>query len=356
VSQPEPGARGRRAELLLLLGSLLFVLAAAGLAELAVRAFTRVDLLGNSKELFVAGAFGTSHGNAPDTRASSFGMEVYTDGFGFRVPEGGVPGDATKPEAILVLGDSVAFGPAVDEPETLAGLLRARFPERRIYNSSSIGYTTKDYWNVVHAFVPAHPEVKAAVLVFCLNDVTGSNAQNIERQLEQPPAPAERSLTETLRSFHLLSDANDFLRARSKLYLFLRHRLLQTQLRDWNLMLAFYADSQDAALDDTAWDVARIDAFLKDRGIPLLVVLSPFEYQLREPQDPAVDVPQRKLAERLTRAGVRFVDARPRFDPHRAAADYFLGYDPMHFSALGHRVMAELIAESLNGSAGAVAF
>jgi hypothetical protein len=349
VSPPEPRARGLRPELLLLLGSLLFVLLAAGAAELAVRAFSRVDLLGNSKELFVAGAFGPSHGNAPNVRASSFGMDVFTDEYGFRVPEGGVPGDAAKPEAILLLGDSVGFGPAVEEPETIAGLLRARRPDARIYNASSIGYTTKDYWNVVQAFVPAHPEVKRAVMVFCLNDISGSSAQNIERHLEaEPPAaPPSRSLTETLRSFRLLSDANDFLRARSKLYLFLRHRMLQTQLRDWRLLLALYADGQEAAIDDAANDVAKIAAFLRERGIPLQVVLSPFEYQLRAPQDPEADVPQRKLAESFTRAGVGFVDPRGRFEPEHASTDYFLAYDPMHFSALGHRVMADAIDDAL---------
>jgi hypothetical protein len=71
------------------------------------------------------------------------------------VPKGGVPGDADKPGAILLLGDSVGFGPAVEEPETYAGLLRARFPAQRIYNSAVIGYTTTDYRNVVDAFVPS---------------------------------------------------------------------------------------------------------------------------------------------------------------------------------------------------------
>ena len=79
----------------------------------------------------------------------------------------------------------------------------------------------------------------------------------------------------------------------------------------------------------------------------LLVVLSPFEYQLREPQDPETQIPQARLAELLAREGVAFVDARPYFDPAHASTDYFLGYDPMHFSALGHEAMARAIAEAL---------
>jgi lysophospholipase L1-like esterase len=340
----------RGAELLLLLGSLVFVLLVVGAAELAVRAFSAVDLLGNSKNLFVADAFGTSHGNAPDVEGSSFGLDVYTDEHGFRVPKGGLPGDAGKSEAILILGDSVGFGPAVEEPQTFAGLLRARFPQRRIYNASSIGYATHDYKNVVDAFLPQHGEVKAIVLVYCLNDVSMVSAQNIDRYLkteQEKEKPPERNLTETLRSFTLLSDLNDYLRSRSKLYLFVRHRLLGTQMRDWKVVRQLYTPEHAGDVAKSAQDLAAIAASARERGIPFVLVIAPFEYQLREPQDPDTQVPQQMLGERLAAEGVAYIDARPFFDPGVASVDYFLGYDPMHFSAAGHRVIADVVAEAL---------
>lgn len=337
-----------RAELFLLGGSIVFVIALAIAGEVAVRAFSAVDLLGNSKELFVAGAYGTSHGNAPNAEAMSFGKPVYTDAHGFRVPPGGVPDDERKSKAILILGDSVGFGPAVEEEETFAGLLRAGFPHERIYNSSVIGYATPDYRHVVDAFVPEHPEVTAVVLVYCLNDVSASSAQNIDRHLgKQAPAEPERNLTETLRSFTLLSDANDYLRSRSKLYLFVRHRLLRTQTRDWNLVRAFYAPDRAADVAHSADDIAAIADALRARGIPLVVVLAPFEYQLREPDDPEAQRPQQMLSARLAERGVQAIDPRARFDRSRASTAYFLAYDPMHFSALGHRVIADVIAQAL---------
>jgi len=196
--------------------------------------------------------------------------------------------------------------------------------------------------------VPEHPEVTAVVLVYCLNDVSASSARNIDRHLgkEAPPEP-EKNLTETLRSFTLLSDANDYLRSRSKLYLFVRHRLLRTQTRDWNLVRTFYAPDRAADVDLSAQDVAAIADALRARGIPFVVVLAPFEYQLREPDDPEVQRPQEMLSARLAERGVRAIDPRARFDRSRASTDYFLAYDPMHFSALGHRVIADVIAEAL---------
>ena len=80
----------------------------------------------------------------------------------------------------------------------------------------------------------------------------------------------------------------------------------------------------------------------------MVVVLSPFEYQLRNPEDPETQVPQRRIGDLLTRAAVDYIDPRPRFDEAgRRSTDYFLAYDPMHFSALGHRVIASVIAEAL---------
>jgi lysophospholipase L1-like esterase len=344
---PPGGPRRRGGELLLVAGSLLFLLAIAGIGELAVRAFSTVDLLGNSHDLFAAHAYGSSNGNAPNVEASSFGKMVYTDEYGFRVPKGGVPGDAGKHEAILILGDSVAFGPAVEEPDTFAGLLRARFPEQRVYNSAVIGYSTPDYRNVVQEFVPRHPEVTAVVLVYCLNDVTEATSEHIDRYLKEQESAPPKNLTEKLRSIRFLSDANDYLRSRSKLYLFVRHRLLRTQTRDWGLVLSLYAPEHAADVAQSARDIAGISAFLQARGIPLVVVIAPFEYQLRRPDHPETQVPQRAVLELLAKQGIDAIDARSSFDSGVPSTDYFLGYDPMHFSARGHRVMADLLTQAL---------
>jgi len=339
-------SRRYRGEWLLLLGSLLVLAVLAGLAELAVRAFSSVDLLGNSRNLFVAKAWGDSNGTAPNVEAIAFDQVVYTDEHGFRVPKGGVPEDAAKREAILILGDSVGFGAGIDEPETFAGLLRARFPERRVYNSSVIGYSTPDYRNVVQGFVPSHPEVTAVVLLYCLNDVTAATSEHIDRYLKQQASPP-KSLTETLRSVQLLSDANDYLRSRSKLYLFIRHQLLRTQMRDWKLVLQLYSPEHAGEAAQSVRDIADISAALQARGIPLIVVLSPFEYQLRRPDDPETQVPQRIVLDLLAKAGIDAIDPRPSFDASVPSADYFLGYDAMHLSARGHRVIADVVTEAL---------
>ena len=334
-------------EVLLVLGTLLLLLVASLIAEVCVRMFSDTNFLGNSENLFVAEAFGPSKGNAPNVEAISFGVVVYTDEHGFRVPEGGLPDDANKSEAIIVLSDSVGFGPAVEESDTFAGILRLRFPAQRIYNASVIGYTTRDYRNFIDAFVPLHDELTDVVLVFCLNDVTPQSAARIDRHLEaEKETTPEADLTESLRAVALFSAANDFLRSRSKFYLQFKHRLLGTQGRGWELVSPSYAPGREADLAASLEDVGAIAAALKERGIAFVVVLSPYWYQLENPEDPATQVPQRKLGEQLAAMGVKTVDARPYFDEPPMTA-YFLAFDPVHFSKEGHRVMASAIARAL---------
>ena len=57
---------------------------------------------------------------------------------------------------ILILGDSVSFGPGVEWDRTFAGLMEQENPAWRVYNSSVIAYTTDDYYNVAKSFIPLH--------------------------------------------------------------------------------------------------------------------------------------------------------------------------------------------------------
>src|SRR5262245_25800667 len=102
------------------------LIAALALGELLARACSDPPLPGIGPELFVSDRFGSSRGNASGQETTVFGERVVLDADGFRVPEPGYRSNAAR--ALLVVGDSVAFGPGVPEPETVAGRLRREFP------------------------------------------------------------------------------------------------------------------------------------------------------------------------------------------------------------------------------------
>src|SRR5262245_3500551 len=150
---PTPPAPGRRRTLrarLLVAGGALVLAALVGLAaEVDVRRTPDLPLLGNSATLFVPARFGTSTGNARDAEEVSFGQVVYLDRDGFRVPRRGYTSPATR--ALLLVGDSVTFGPGVPEPETFAGRLRAQLGSWNVLNAAVIGHALPDYLNVVRS-------------------------------------------------------------------------------------------------------------------------------------------------------------------------------------------------------------
>jgi lysophospholipase L1-like esterase len=306
-------------------------------AEFAFRMFSDIRPQGNSRSLFIDHSFGDSSGNAKNVTAVSFGITVHTDSMGFRESEEAVEPSGGR-TALLVLGDSIAFGVGVQEPATFVGLLRKQFPNTIIYNSAVIGYGLADYRNVVNAFVPQHPEIKYAYLAFCLNDVTDESATEISESLRQPWLREKP----TLRS--LLFGVNNFLRSRSRLYLMLRAWLTDPQQRYFDADNLNYRMPEDK-FQKAMQPLADISQTLSRRGISLTVVVFPYEAQLRS-NDPALALPQRRLSNYMRERGIRFIDLMPDL---RAlpATKLFLVYDPMHLSGTGHRVVANVLCRDL---------
>lgn len=344
------------ANALMILGSIVFCLTILLLGELFARYFGDITFLGNSKNLFIARAYGLSHGNAKNVEAVSFGSRVFTDGHGFRVPERRprISPTATQ-KAVLILGDSVAFGPGLDEEQTFSGMLRARFPELEVYNSSVIGYSLPDYRNVVDAMLPATPAIDHVFLLFCLNDISRMSAQEIERFTGQSEALREtapksgeaRSWVDILKGYETISALNGFLRAHSKLYLWLKGVLTDPQARYWEADYRLYQEPNHAQFLKSMEVLSDIAARLQNAGAAFTVIIVPYEYQLRKP-DTAIFLPQRKLRDFLVRHSIDSIDSTPAFLKRSVPSEeFFLAFDPMHLSEKGHRIIYDLILDRI---------
>jgi lysophospholipase L1-like esterase len=297
-------------------------------AEIGVRYFTDVTFFGNSRNLFAPAAFMT---NAPDVRAVSFGAEVITDHHGYRVPQPGYryPSNTRR---LLVVGDSIAFGPGISEPETFAGRLRS-LRHWSIYNAAVIGQSASDYHRVIGESIDRiHPD--AVYLVLCLNDVSAVSASEIKG-----------GAIDKLRQYTMISAINDFLRDNSKLYIYLKGLLTDPSQR---YFMADWQQYQDAGkVAEALTPLQRIAESLKARGIEFTVLISPYEYQLRPAAPRESLLPQRTIAAILAERGIRFVDMTDWFRKERPGS-YFLRFDPMHFSAEGHRVVYSGVARMID--------
>lgn len=340
MSSPKKKASFKH-RLMLLLGSCLFMFALLGVGELYCRWFTRIKLLGNSRDMFVGNRYGGSYGNVPNYEGISFDTKFRTDENGFRV-DPNFP-DPKSNTAVLIVGDSVSFGPGVEEPETFTGRLRRSKSDLHFYNSSVIGYGVNDYANIVNTIVPQRPEVKYVLLFYCLNDVYNSSAQQINQQVgtNAPLDPnGEGGGGGALRSI------NDTLRTRSKLYMFVKNALRDTPMSYFKADLPEYQKGQES-IDADLRPLEEINGKLSASGIRFKVFVLPYAAQVRAKQEADL-LPQKLVGNFLRQRNIDYYDTTRRFmDSGIYWRDLYIYGDPMHFSEDGHRILSEIVNEEL---------
>jgi hypothetical protein len=315
------------------------VCASAGLLLLlegAVRLlFPHVNVQSTSRNLFLPGKYGPSHGLRPGGSGTSFGVPVSIDEDGFRAPA--VPSGHRPSATILMLGDSVTFGVGVAEPETFVGRLQAARPDLRIINTAAPLYNMEDYRNLLERLPLESWGVRHAYLFYNLNDVFGRSTLVADVAEEASWDAVRRGATWSQRAIV----------GQSKLYVLLK------SLRQGDISLAYFRrelleyepDSPRfttlSLLEETQTAAAR-------RGIGLRVVLLPCEPQLRDPPLPDGWKPQRLLSGFLAERGIGYLDLASAFSTdHGASRSLFLYADHMHFSAAGHAVAFEAILDDL---------
>ena len=282
--------------------------------EVSVRLIApSVNLQGTQMSLLREHAFGDSVGWRPNARGISFGKTVNIDGAGFRRHNSPSSGPTW-----LILGDSVTFGPGVDSRDTFVHRLQDVHPKVRIINTAVVGYSARNYLDVVNTIMDRQPPERV-LLFFSLNDVYGDFDQITQ--------------TQTLRGW---------LRSHSKLYVLLKGRLLDRSRSFFEHDRAYY-DPPGTDFRQTVNILLEIRDRLASRNIPLDVVLMPYEYQLRV-NNVQVRNPQRRLLDSLRKLGIRGTDL---YDGYRSTGEQaktlFLFGDPMHFSVAGHAETARLL-------------
>src|SRR5262249_38585794 len=271
----------QRFYLVLVVFTLLSVVAILLVLEISVRIlFPQIGYIGeSSSSLRQFKKFGDSYGYRANATGISWGVSLTTDEFGFRYDPQQKPQPGTA-SSIVILGDSVPVGIGVEASLTFSTLLANRL-RKRIINTSVTAYSINDYENVVRYFVvPKRGElnIERAVLFVTLND--------LKIRQQQPASPKTPTLEDPFmyRLAEGLNEAFDFntwLVQRSKLYLLLKS-IGHDSSKTW-----FLADLERFHyLDDLkrfSERVRAIKAALDAAGIPLLVVILPYEYQLRQP-------------------------------------------------------------------------
>lgn len=325
--------------------------------ELVTRAwFPRILFLDSSRNLFTYRVYGQSYANTKNTVASSFETKIYLDNHGFRIdPQAENPSKRELP-AIILIGDSVFFGPGVPARKTFSELLNRRLDHYRIINTAVVGYNVHDYQNFLDYFILPNQnrlKIHRVILGLCLNDLqTISNINIIEKSAVKPDQMSPMILLNKIKSWDL--GLNNFLKSNSKFFLLIKSLLLDSS------KIYFQYDSQlyrnDLNVKPVVDVMDYLNTTLHQKDIPFTVVILPYEYQLRE-QNQYNEYPNTVLRKAFQAKGIDYLDAYDYFAGEMKKSrlhsrELFLFNDPMHLSETGHRLLYQLIAPTLTGHQG----
>ncbi len=304
-----------------------------GFFELLTRFyFPEIQPYGTDKQLIKEHVFGASPGLKPLSEGISQGILFQVDTYGFRRFK--TPVDTSK-DAMLLLGDSVTMGLGVEADSTFAGILHNQ-STYNILNPSLFGYTVNDYLNIIQQFLvdsvsPFH--IKKVIMAFCLNDIYTTNS------IKMPGS----SLRDVLGDFLL------FIKAKSRFYLLLKKVFFDRPKSYYIYDQQFYK-ANNPLYQKTVSIISDIHQICQVNNIDFVVLILPYEYQLRQ-ADLTSLMPQNLLVNSLDKKGIKAYNPIPfllqkRYDSKKL----FLFGDGIHFSILGHQLIAQYLAKTIRQS------
>jgi lysophospholipase L1-like esterase len=288
-----------------------------------------------------------------------------SDSEGFRVAR---TGRVESKRQVLLIGDSFMEALQVEYEQSMAGLLERDLSRRfgqpiAVRNAGVGGWDPPQYLARTRDLLSTHRYDLIVVVLYLGNDVVSWRRRILAPREANPPKrfrlPHRLGWGEVVDA--LFAPINDYLEARSHLYIFFKNhtQLIRTQL---GLAPRFVPrEALRAEASAPRWrittqlcsDLAGVAAFAKT---PVLFVLLPEPFQVdtsilvqhRRVYHIAADAIEpnqanRLLGDSLRARGLTVVDALPGLRAAHATGVQLYGRVDHHFSAAGHAVVARLL-------------
>lgn len=343
---------------------------AAFLGELSVRIIAPQQLIIKRPDIWQpADTLGWTHRSDVNTTINTGErtVHVFIDQDGFRV---GRAGRTEGKRRILLLGDSFMEALQVEYEQSLAGLLEARLGAR-LGETVTVRNTGVGGWDPPQYLIEARREIGrerfdlVLVSVYLGNDVV---ARRVERYPAGPPddAPFHRLRLPRHLTYAELVDAvfypiNDFLKARSHLFVLLKKQASTLRMRLGLTADYFPDDLLRREASSPRWVVtAQICRDIRNlasvHGVPSVFVLIPAPYQVDTAafyralkgfriDQAAVDLeqPNRLLSSAMAAYKLDVVDVLPDFRRAERSGSRLYGTVDPHLSPEGHELLERLV-------------
>jgi len=292
-------------------------------------------------------------------------VHLYTDRDGFRV---GAAGPRQGDTRVLLIGDSFMAALQVEYEQSLAALLEERLSKRlgkrvAVRNAGQDAYDPPQYFILARQLLQRDTFDLVVVSFFLGNDVVTTRPDRIlpwtPVEIASFRLPRRWSWDEVVAAF--LRPINDYLEARSYLFIFAKNRLQTLRMRV-GLSAEYFPEEflrREAA--SSRWDITAdicrdIAGLAARRGIPTLFVLVPAPFQVDsvvfnqylngfgiDPKTVDLDQPDRLMGERLRARHLAVLHVLPAFRAVEDAGRQLYGRVDRHLSPAGHEKLDSLV-------------
>lgn len=319
----------RQATWLVLFGVALAIVC----CEISFRAFILL-----TKPLTIPGVFENEF--YPNGSGLYSGAWVTLDKFGFR---NGAHKEAwTKPEKILLIGDSVCFGQGVDDEYTIAHLMNLKLSETNmgVIDLCHPGWDTPKIRSRLLREGNAHGKIVHIFWLYYINDAKSSTDYfSLEDISTLRPFPIEiRALFTFNRYFKF-----PFL-IKSRLAEYQKKLAIESPGNTWE---AYYRRCLDAYQIGSATRVneekyiADIAHWSNEHAIPIDLVALPAKDQLTDDERG----PQEFLTLMAERYKLQMYDMLPKYRQEQAREEIFLPQDQAHLNRVGTKLISSTLVE-----------
>ena len=278
------------------------------------------------------------HFLSPNTSGIVFGKKVYTDKYGFRVPN--LTFDYNNKKNILIIGDSTTFGNGVLEEETFTGILRNKYKKINFLNSAVPGYQIRNHSENLKILKRSENfnEIDKIIYFFSLNDVFSvSNVTQINnKKIKEGDSK--------LKKLKLINFLNSKLRNKSYLYMYLKGISSDPSKRWYQSIDKYYSKNDISKISDYFLDLKE---FAKEKNADFHLFVIPYEYQTRKCDESDL-IPQKKLAKTFKKNKIDFFDLTEEFCANNKPNSLYYKFDPAHLSVNGHKFVFNSINEKIN--------
>jgi lysophospholipase L1-like esterase len=307
------------------------------LLELGARLFHLSDLMGTEDHLWIKKNKQIEyHALKPNSEGKIFTKKVYTDKFGYRVPNLNYKYSDEK-KTIFFIGDSTTFGNGVIEKNTFVGKIRKLFVKKNIINSSVPGYNLPHYLNELNE-IDKFKNISKVFYIYTLNDLSKiSQDQEVNIEEEQ---------INKLRSLKFFNQVNNFFRDKSYFYMWFKGTLTDPAARHFQYDFNAYKVKSNLIYLESSLN--KINNYFIKKEIKLKIIILPYEYQTRKGNCTSKFLkPQDVLVKTLENMKINYSNYTDAFCDHPKSVTLFYKFDPMHLSIKGHDFVYNLLKNDI---------